>query len=264
MFKRGRKLDNISPLLRVKNVTRFEISFSWDNGTVGPLWVDMSQHADKTPALFGNQVDNYNTWMRLDDYQNCLLKRISTRLDNFQCHRIVTTTIGTGPKAQIHEDKVTFTDPILYFFRDKTGWGQPGAFSKENFTEVAHRKCFRNGKDSWWWSTNFKTKTERLMVPSGNIRTLLTTAEQKAKPRLVDVLKMFGVQPKLYDAEGTDRSFQGIHSMGYGIGRQCSYNKIWFGGPNTTDKITRKVTDFITFDSTTCTSFTMRAYGEVQ
>lgn len=55
---------------------------------------------------------------------------ISTRIDNFQCHRVVTTTRGTGPKAEWHEDKVTFTDPIIYFFRDKSGWGQPGAFAK--------------------------------------------------------------------------------------------------------------------------------------
>lgn len=117
-------------------------------------------------------------------------------------------------------------------------------------------------KDGFWWSTNFNTKNERLMVPSANIRTLMDPSTQAVHQRLTDVLKQFGVQPKMYNAEGTDRSYQGIHSMGYGIGKQVPYTKQWFGGPNTTDKITRTVTDYITFDQTTyCT---MRAFGKVQ
>lgn len=257
MWRRGRKSKSISPLIRLKNVTTFRHQFNWTAINTADVFADFSQLADKTDVIMPDEKECVNQLKEMQMYKNLQLVRISTRLDNFKIDRIVGTTVGTGPNAQYHEDKVTFTDPTLYFYRDSVGYGISANIKSGDYNDMAKRKCIRDCKDGFWWSTDFKTKTERLLCPAENIINLTKPAIMNVHPRLVDVLKQFAVLPKLYDAEGTDRSKQGIHSMGFGIGRPCPYSKYWFKDGDR--KIERYVTDHLTFTLTSYVS--IRGYG---
>lgn len=223
-----------------------------------PEFKDWSTVSDRTNAMLGNEKDNRKAYLRILDYQNATLMRITTKIHNFQVHRIIITERGTPPNTTITEDKITFTDPIVYFYRDTTGNGYPPSITDNSgdWTEVAKRKCIRGCKDGWYWSTNFNTKTQRVMVPAKRVAdAMLTGATRNANPGLKELLTRFGVQRKTYDIDN-DAPTRGVHSQGYIIGRGAQYTPQWFGGGLTSaEKVARTVTDYITFDQSVWWTF---------
>lgn len=231
--------------------------FKYSKNAVAPGWANFSQIADRTNAIFGEKEDNKKAWNQIGDFQNATLQRISTRINNFQVHRIIVTERGAPPNTTITEDKITFTDPIMFFYRDTTGYGLPAVITDNtgNWTEICKKKCIRSCHDGWYWSTNFKTKNERVMVPAQRIADCMTPSYRSAVPSLSKLLNKFGVQRKTYNAESDDPT-RGIHSMGFILGRGTQYSPGWFGaGLASTEKVARLVTDYITFDMTTWWTF---------
>ena len=86
---------------------------------------------DSYQNFVGDKVENFNTFEEIQDYQKVCLIRLSTRIDNFQVHRIIGTTFEDLDSKETHyqEDKVDIMDPIIYFFREPSGGQLPGAFS---------------------------------------------------------------------------------------------------------------------------------------
>lgn len=51
---------------------------------------------------------------------------------------------------------------------------------------------------------------------------------QATFPRLTNLLKVFGVQPREFDVHGSDVGMRGYHSMGYGFVREAQFAPGWF------------------------------------
>lgn len=256
MWRKGRKNDNISPLIRIKKIIHVGGRVDFTAAKFVPELIDYKVEANKLVNLLGNDQENYIDYENLADYKKCLLLRMSTRLDNFQVHRIVGTTIGTGVKAVYHEDKITFTDPIMYFYRDTTGDGYPGAIvnnANGDFIELMKKKCIRGCKDGWYWTTRFPTKTERKFVPANTLRSLM----QNRTGGKDAFLTTMGVISRSSNGSVADQ-----HSMNFVIARQTPYGKDWYKDKMGQDSIVRQVADHITFDMTTY--ITVRGFDHVE
>lgn len=150
------------------------------------------------------------------------MERMSTRIQTFQCHRQVETNYvtGTGDDKAVGwtGDKITYTDPIIYFYRETYGKPEPGAFTasanKDDFLELCKKKRISHCKDGFYWTTRFPTKGERKIVDTEELRKLFdgSNARTITKDRL---LTTFGVEPK-----GDTADVRDIHNMQFFIGRE--------------------------------------------
>ena len=62
----------------------------------------------------GTQDENYFVYEHLADFKVMTLKRVTTKINNFQVHRIVRTKIGTGDDAQVvSNEKKTLTSSLI-------------------------------------------------------------------------------------------------------------------------------------------------------
>lgn len=213
---------------------------------------------NKVNAFVPSDAECYAQRIDLDDYHSVSIQRISTRIQDFQCHRIIGTTVGTGKDAQYHEDKVTFTDPKIYFFHNSSGEDYPGAISQSTvgFDEISKVKCIRNCKDGWFWSNNFKRgKVDRKMVEfTPTLRTFIVNQGTTGNTAMPDFLKACGIESKYGDG-----SLKGTHSMQFAIGRDPPYVAAWYKDVMGQKAIARIVHDYISFEMVTY--ITLRAFN---
>lgn len=106
------------------------------------MTVAKSIDANRAKFLMGNKQENYALQLRSQDYSKFSVKRITSKIDHFKIHRRVETNYqtGTGDHKAVGwiEDKVTYTDPELWFYRENFGRGLPGAFTS---TSEGARHC---------------------------------------------------------------------------------------------------------------------------
>lgn len=250
MWKRGRKSGNVSGLLKMKVITPFTIKFDYSGGAKLAQW--SKNDANLAHALLGDGQENYYTYQRLQDYSTFCVERISTRIQNFQLHRRVETTYQQGENWGWFEDKVTYTDPIVYFYREKYGRGLPGAFnagaSNHAFMEISKEKCIQNCRDGWYWTTEFKTKNERKMVDTEILRKMIDRTTPLTGMTKNQLLEKLGVEPK--NDAGT---YDDLHNCEFVLGRGPQYAKEWYDGKqsHSVSTVNRYVTDFLNYDLVT-------------
>lgn len=257
MWRRGKKLGNISRLLRIKCIIPSAVQFTYKNGSNTAAYVHVGANVGN--QLLGDIHENYTTYNKLEVYSNFHLVRMSTRIENFQVHRQVETNYVTGSGEEAtngwFEDKITYTDPILYFYREKFGRTLPGAFSgatgvkKHAFLEICKKKCINSCKDGWFWSTNWPTKNERKMVDTTVLTNLMDGTTPMPDSFLKDdLLKALGAVSK-----NEDGGFEDQHGCAFALGRNVQYPHQWYTGKQSliaTD-VERFVRDFVTYDMVT-------------
>lgn len=251
MWKRGRKHGNISKLMKIRVIMPYTLKFEY-KGSDPKLAKWAKVDGNKATALLGDDEENYETYQRLMDYSTFTVKRISTRIQNFQLHRQVETTYQQGENWGWFEDKVTYTDPIIYFYREKYGRGLPGAFgptaTEHAFMEISKEKCIRSCRDGWYWSTNFRSKNERKMVDTEVLRKLIDRNTPIANLTKDQLLEKLGVESKNDAGTYVDQ-----HACEFTIGRGPQYSKEWYDSKQSTSVATvnRYVRDFLNFEMVT-------------
>lgn len=232
--------------------------YSYDKSNASGQVKTMDRLSDRVSGFVPTDAECYAQRIDLDDYHSISIHRISTRIQDFQCHRIIGTTVGTGKDAVYHEDKVTFTDPKIYFFRNSSGEVYPGPISQNNqgFDELCKSKCIRNCKDGWYWSTNFhRGKVDRKMVEfTPTLRTFIVNQSTTGTTTMPNFLKAVGIESKYGDGD-----LKGIHSMQYAIGRDPPYTAAWYSDKMGQKEISRVVHDYISFEMVTY--ITLRAFN---
>lgn len=263
MWRRGKKMGNISPLLKIKCIIPSAVQFLYKNGTNSAAFVHVGSNIGN--LLLGDYHENYNVYNKLQVYSNFHLVRMSTRIQNFQVHRQVETNYVTGSGEETtngwFEDKLTYTDPIMYFYRAKFGRPLPGAFTdgsakKHAFLEVCKKKCINSCKDGWYWSTNWPTKNEKKMVDTDVLVDLMNgTTPMPDTYMKDDLLKALGAVSK-----NEDGGFEDQHCCSFALGRNVQYPHQWFVGKQSTvaTSVERFVRDFVTYDMVTY--ITVRAF----
>lgn len=250
MWRKGKKLGNVSNLLRFKCLIPWSIKLVYDSGNYQSKFTTCDGNTGA--MLLGDDEENYDSYLRINNYSSFCLHRMSTRIQNFKIDRKVETRfVNAGDKSVgWTEDKMTYTDPIIYFYRDKYGRGLPGAFgtqaTKNAFIEVSKKKCVRSCKDGWYWTTNWPTKKERKMVDTSVLSNLVNRTTSMGlnytKDNLLDALGAISKQE--------DGSFKDQHDCKFTIGRAMQYPSQWFDGATYTDvsDVKRSVTDWVSFD----------------
>lgn len=115
-------------------------------------------------------------------------------------------------------DKITYTDPIIYFYPETYGKAEPSTFTasanKDDFLELCKKKRISHCKDGFYWTTRFPTKGERKIVDTEELRKLFdgSNARTITKDRLLTTL---GVGPK-----GDTADVRDINYMKFFIGRE--------------------------------------------
>lgn len=257
MWKKGRRNHNISSTLKIKKVLKINTKFETTKTTNGPKIQDIASIAEKGESFLGNNVENWYAYEELADYKGLVLKRITTKIKNFQVHRIVMTKIGTGPKAQLQEDKVTITDPIIMFYRQTDGKTYPGGITGGQFEEICKKKCIRSCNDGWYWTTKFRNKHDRKMTDAQKLRSLML--DMSSNPMRGTVLQTLGAENRGFDPNDYDD----VHSMKFAIAREQAFPPDWYtksgilGGT-----IERECIDFVTFDMVTW--ITIKLFRKVQ
>lgn len=231
MWRRGKKHGNISGLIRIKNIQQFNFLYSYDKGVVTQRMV--MTDGNKAPFLLGTNHENYKAYNRLNEFSSFVLVRMSTRIHDFQIHRQVETEFitGAGEEAESHwtEDKITFTDPKIYFYREQYGRGMPGALSPtapdHAFKEISKHKCITGCKDGWWWSTSWPTKGEREMVDTTVLHNMMDGSQSIAAYSKNKLLQELGAKSKQEDGQFDDQ-----HDCKFWIGRDAPYPASWYTG----------------------------------
>lgn len=214
---------------------------------------------NKAALLLGDQHENYKAYNRLKEFSSFVLVRMTLKLDNFQVHRQVETNYTQGPNSGWLEDKITFTDPLIYFYRERFGRGPPGALgpgaADHSFKEISRKKCIRSCKDGWYWTTTWPTKTEREMVDTTVLSNMMDGTQALAAISKNQFLNMMGAKSKQDDG-----GFDDQHDCKFWIGRDAPYPKDWF--TNHQSKIVGSVERFCSdYVSYTMTSYvTVRAF----
>lgn len=216
----------------------------------GQRFQDFSTLSETATAIVGNTNENYAVYEDLADYKKLAAKKIVTKLKNFQVHRIIRTKIGSGPNAHLQEDKITITDPIIYFYRAKGAGPYPGGMAAGEFEELCQKKCIKGCNDGFWWMTKFRSKADRKLRDASVFRNVMNDTANAGTRQ--DVLKALGVLSKGYDSA----DLADVHSCKFGIGREAIYPQEWYesAGSLLGDTV-RDVTDYITFDMYTYISF---------
>lgn len=253
------KKHNISRIMRIKHIEHMNWDVNFKASKNEAQISGFDSISEKMYALLGTELENYYVYEHLSDFKKFVVKRITTKLDDFQVHRVVRTKIGTDDDAPVQEDKITFTDPLIYFYRDKDGDGYPGAFLKNQFQEICSKKCIRSCKDGWYWTTNFHNKSDRKMADVGQLRGVMKNPG--TTNTRMQLLSYLGVEPNEYGSGLTDLESQ--HSCKFAIGRDVPYPTTWYNdAASLIGPVSRDVTDHITFHMTTW--ITLRAYRGVE
>lgn len=256
MWKKGVKYHNISPIMKIKKIAKISYVADYSGTDQTQKFYPMDATSEKCEAILGNDKENFYIYERLADYKKFVCKRITTKVKNFLVHRIVRTKIGEGDKAVVQEDKITITDPTIYFFRDSDGDGYPGGTTAGQFEEYCKKKCIRGCWDGWHWTTNFRTKHERKMNNCTALRAKMANMAQTSKNQL---LKVLGVEPIDY---GDNATLNDVHSCKFGIGREAIFPVAWFDDATSIlGKTERTVSDHVTFDM--CSWITIRCFRKV-
>lgn len=257
MWRRGRKSDNISNLLRFKVIIPVAAQFTFNRDD--PYAKHGKVDGNKASFLLGDDEENYNSYNKIQNYSSFQLHRMSTRIQNFKVHRLVETEFKVNDEDHWTDDKLSFTDPIVYFYREKFGRGLPGAFgstaTKNAFLEVCKHKCIRSCKDGWFWSTKFPTKGERKMVDTSVLTKLVNRTTPIGNLTKDQLLAKLGVVSKQ-----EDDGIEDIHNCMIAVGRGIPYPNNWYTLKKSAkvSDVLRYVTDYLSFDM--ITYITVRCY----
>ena len=258
-FKIAMRRGNISRSYKIKCITQVNMEFNWDkDNTAGAQSIADNAKSDAS-LWFGNRYENWEEYKRQDDYENFITERISTRLSDFKVHRIVNTvTTDQDDTVTAEEDKVTWTDPTVWFYRPHNG-KFPGAFTagtnNDIVFEIAKKKCIKDCKDGFWWGKRWRNKSDRIMKSTHTIKQLF---ENPANVTWANAMNALGILPL-----GDDKTYNNQNYMGFSLARQCPYPTKWFNH-NMDDTVyksqERKVTDYLSCLMTTWV--TVRYYNQ--